>query len=136
MTENAIDNIACLVGEGQLVEAESLCRNALFSAPDDISLLGLMGTICIARDKPEQAIPHLRKIMAREPGNTTAIRALAAALDKAGQVDEADTLRNDYMQSLPTDKLLAEAEMLVGKGNTAEAEKICDAVLLLSLIHI
>ena len=80
MTENAIDNIACLVGEGQLVEAESLCRNALFSAPDDISLLGLMGTICIARDKPEQAIPHLRKIMAREPGNTTAIRALAAAL--------------------------------------------------------
>ncbi len=130
MTENAIDNIACLVGEGQLVEAESLCRNALFSAPDDINLLGLMGTICIARDKPEQAIPHLRKIMAREPGNTTAIRALAAALDKAGQVDEADTLRNDYMQSLPTDKLLVEAEVLVGKGNTAEAEKICDVVLL------
>lgn len=128
-TRKTLDDIVDLIDAGQLTDADSLCRNALAVKPGDINLLGLMGSIAIARNDPERSIPHFRQVLATDKHNAAAIRGLATALEQTGQEDEADALRDEYMDALPVEHLLAEAEELCRKGDTAEAEKICDAVL-------
>ena len=128
-TDNVLDEIVSLIDAGQLDDAESRCSDALAVKPKDINLLGLMGVIAMAQDQPEKSIPHFRKALAVDKQNPAAIRGLATALERTGNEAEADSLRNELMDALPIDRLLAEAEVLCRKGDTAEAEKLCDAVL-------
>ena len=132
MIENTaidLDKIAQLINEQRLDEAESVCRDALSVRPNDLNLMGLMGAIYLGRDEPGKAIAHFRKVVASDESNASANLSLANALEKIGEQEEADRIRSAYMERLPTENLLAEADALCRRGEIAAAEKICDTVL-------
>ena len=120
---------AVLMKKGALESAEEHLRRAIEIEPAFARPHEDLGALLLSRKKPEEAIPHFKKAMAIDPAQPTAVRGLASALQRAGREDEANSIRRELMQGLPTEKLLAEAEALCSKGDTSEAEQICDVVL-------
>ena len=120
---------AILIKTGALSRAEEFLHRAIEIEPAFAKPHEDLGTLKLSRNEAEKAIPHYRKALAIDPGLASAVRGLAQALKQAGREDEAETLRIEFMQGLPTEALLAEAEALCSKGQTRDAEQICDVVL-------
>jgi tetratricopeptide (TPR) repeat protein len=120
---------AILIKSGALSRAEEFLHRAIEIEPAFAKPHEDLGTLNLSRNEAEKAIPHYRKALAIDPGLASAVRGLAQALKQAGREDEAETLRIEFMQALPTEALLAEAEALCNKGQTRDAEQICDVVL-------
>jgi tetratricopeptide (TPR) repeat protein len=115
--------------KGALDSAEAHLRRAIEIEPGFAKPHEDLGALCLARNEAAAAVPHFRKALVLAPGQASAMRGLAAALQQAGQEHEADEVRLQFMQSLPSDKLLAEAEALLGGGRIPQAEQLCDVVL-------
>ena len=127
-------NVVALMGairmaRGDLDSAETLLSRAIDIEPAFLRPREDLGALYLAREDNEKAIAQFRKVMSMAPDKASAMRGLATALERAGRYDEADSVRDQFMDRLPIDALLAEAEVLCGRGETAEAESLCDAVL-------
>jgi tetratricopeptide (TPR) repeat protein len=120
---------AILMKKGDLDAAEGYLRRAIEIEPGFARPHQDLGALHLSRDEAGAAIPHFRKAMAFNPRDPAVIRGLVAALARAGREEEADEVRLEFMQELPTDHLLIEAEALCRKGESIEAEQICDVVL-------
>lgn len=134
-------NIVALMGairmaRDDLDSAESLLRRAIDIEPAFLRPRKDLAALYLAREDFQGAIVQFRKIISMAPDHAPAMRGLATALERAGRDDEADTVREQFMDRLPIDALLAEAEVLSSRGETAEAEALCDAVLRREPEHI
>ena len=134
-------NVVALMGairmaRGDLDSAETLLSRAIDIEPAFLRPREDLGALYLAREDHENAIAQFRKVLSMAPDKASAMRGLATALERAGRYDEADSVRDQFMDRLPIDALLAEAEVLCGRGETAEAESLCDAVLRREPDHI
>ena len=62
-----MDDIFRCVNDGQLDEAESLCRQVLQNEPDDINALGMLGAILLKKEQPDEAETLLLRTIELEP---------------------------------------------------------------------
>lgn len=78
--------------QGALEEAEAACRHSLALQPHTLESLILLGQICLAREKPLEAVEPLERaaaLAADEPRSELIHRHLALAYYQVGRVDEA-----------------------------------------------
>jgi tetratricopeptide (TPR) repeat protein len=134
-------NLVALMGAVRLVgndldSAESFLRQAIELEPAFGRPQEDLGALYLARGDIDGAIRQFRKVIAMTPDSASAMRGLVAALERSGDEDEADAVRDRYMDGLPIETLLAEAEVHCQRTETAEAERICDAVLRRDPEHI
>ncbi|WP_068141137.1 tetratricopeptide repeat protein [Limnochorda pilosa] len=77
---------------GDLEDAETACRQSLAEGPDTLEALTLLGQICLARGKPQEAVDPLEKaasLSSGEPRGDLIHRQLALAYYHVGRVAEA-----------------------------------------------
>lgn len=77
---------------GALEEAEAACRQSLALEPNSLEPLILLGQICLAREKPLEAVEPLERaaeLAADEPRSDLIHRHLALAYYQVGRVEEA-----------------------------------------------
>ena len=110
-------------------EAEECLTRAVDLEPAFLKPREDLGALYLAQKDPARAASHLKKAVAIDPENTSAVLQLATALEQSGREDEAETTISDFTERLPVDRLLAEAEALCRGGRIDEAERLCDAVL-------
>jgi len=77
---------------GALEEAEAACRQSLALEPDSLEPLVLLGQICLAREKPQEAVEPLERaamLASDELRGDLIHRHLALAYSQVGRMDEA-----------------------------------------------
>lgn len=80
---------------GDTRRAESICRDALHSYPDDGNLLCLLGALLVRQRHPKDAESYLRRAVELYPDSSQAHEELGNALMAQDKIDEAvDCFRN------------------------------------------
>jgi tetratricopeptide (TPR) repeat protein len=108
---------------GNLIQAESLCREVLKSQPQNTGALFLSGLICQESNEFEQAIKFYQEALQFDPTLTSAYYNLGSVFQENGQSDKAVTY---YQKALELDSTLADAWNAMGiifqkKGQIEEA---------------
>lgn len=75
--------------QGDLPEAERLCRQVIQREPKHGHALSLLGVICNQTGRPDQAAHYLRKAVQTQPNDAASHHNLADALRALGELDEA-----------------------------------------------
>jgi tetratricopeptide (TPR) repeat protein/LPS sulfotransferase NodH len=83
----------------------------------------------LARNDPHAAISYFERARSLDSDNSSATRGLGVAYQRAGKNVEAQALRQELMQATATPNLLGEANALRLRGEPAQAEQLCDAIL-------
>lgn len=89
--------------DGNLSEAEALCKKALKVFPEEILALTIMALIYLRQDKFISAERVLKKILGAEPENVTALKHLAWLKEKQGAFDEAISGYEKAIEHTPND---------------------------------
>jgi tetratricopeptide (TPR) repeat protein/LPS sulfotransferase NodH len=120
---------AMLIRKGDLDEAEQHLRRAIGIEPGFAKPHEDMGAIYLARNDPHAAISYFERARSLDSDNSSATRGLGVAYQRAGKNVEAQALRQELMQATATPNLLGEANALRLRGEPAQAEQLCDAIL-------
>ena len=120
---------AILIKKGDRAEAEHCLRRAIDIEPGFAKPYEDLGALYLMRRDSEAAVPFFEQALTIKPDLVSARHGLAIALERSGRDDEADAIRDGLMAEAPLGHLLAEASALCKRGETDDAEKLCDAVL-------
>ena len=67
--QNVLDRVSDAFSQGDLPEAERICRDALASAPNDLPLNHQLALICARQGRADDALAALDRALAVQPGN-------------------------------------------------------------------
>lgn len=101
----ALDIAAELQAEFGFVEAAMQnCALALTLAPDDISVLRRQAALLLRADRPAEAVPVLRRLLATNSGNIPLRNDLALALVRSGDREAAREVARQTLSDVPHDQ--------------------------------
>src|SRR5688500_17584527 len=76
--------------EGNAAEAARACQAALALSPDCAEALHLLGLVAHGRGEGDEALQHLERSVALDPGNASFRNNLGAVLTHVGRAGEAE----------------------------------------------
>jgi tetratricopeptide (TPR) repeat protein len=113
-----------LINTGQAEQAERLCRAALQEYPRDVTMLGLMGALCVKMNQPGAAEKYLRKTIKLAPSFAKPHEDLGLLLINLGRHEEAVPLLENAIRLDPKSPHaafnLGKALAKLGRGKEAD----------------
>ena len=108
-----------------LILAQTVAERNAAREPPSERASAVLGLILVMTDRPAEAVPHLRRALARRPSNTRALVDLARALAAVGYSEEALRNFNLAIKGDPNDWYAynQRGRFLVQQGNLEAAEK-------------
>ena len=88
---------------GNLVEAAKLYETVLHVLPDHVDANHNLGLIALSTGKPQLAIAHIEKALAKQPSNFQFRSSYVGALIENGQYSDAKTYISEIKKKDPTD---------------------------------
>ena len=123
--KQSYDQAARKLSEGDLEEAELICRRALPSHRKDPNILCLLGEICLRQRRPQEAAPFFTRALERVPEFPRALEGLGLALLADKKPKQACDYLTRASKALPkrSRTRVALARALAESGHHAESEK-------------
>lgn len=120
---------AVLLKKGDWDEAEEALTRTIELAPYFPRPHEDLAALYLARNEPARAVPHFEFALEHSPNPEAARRGLAAALQRSGRHEEAAGVLGQGAGRAPEQADLEKAANLRRRGEFAEAEKTCEAIL-------
>ncbi len=117
-----------LLRSGSPGAAESAIADAIGDDTADASCWVLYGQILLETNKDMMALQAVDEALRRSPENREALRVKMTALQRRGQVELANAIRDSYFREAPVD-LYREAKALYDAGKGADAMPILESLL-------
>lgn len=105
-----------LLGAGHCAEAREFAMEAVDRHPPDADLFLLLGTACLALDRPDEAIESFSEAIRLAPGRADAYHNLAVAFARSGAVPAALGVIDAGLLRRPADELLLGLRAQLVKG--------------------
>ena len=113
-----------LINNGQIDQAEALCRTAVERNPQDVNITALLGVILLKSRRPEEAEQYLREAIKLAPNFAKPHEDLGRLLFEQGRADEAVKVLSNATRldpkSAPAHFALGQALIALGKGEEAD----------------
>ncbi len=127
-------DLLTLLGVSQIAnrkpaQAVEPLQRAVQAAPRFARARENLGQALVMLGQPDEALAHLQQALQFDPGNTPLRLKLAHTLAMLGKGEEADALFEEAFAMDPHRGRLAEAGEQLQAGNSAECQKICQAIL-------
>jgi Tfp pilus assembly protein PilF len=94
-----VDYAKFLAKQGQLDRAPALLEEALRAEPSSPVIRALLGEVCVMKDQPSAALPHLKAALAARPNDEQTRTYLAQSLAKLERLPEATAV----LEAAPSD---------------------------------
>jgi len=107
-------------------EAQDALQKAIALEPGFAKPHEDLGRLFLYRKQPEQAARFFNQAIGLDDSQATAYSGLAIALVQLGRTDEAEAAHQQFLKLSPLDRALDEAAELLGKGDGAGAECLCN----------
>jgi tetratricopeptide (TPR) repeat protein len=120
---------AILLKAGRVDEAQDALRRTIELEPGFAKPHEDLGVLYLGRGDAATALQYLETAVSLNESEASAHRAMAVALHQLGRHDEAEAAHHRFLALAPGQDPLGEAEMLRRKGEPAEAERVCQAIL-------
>jgi predicted O-linked N-acetylglucosamine transferase (SPINDLY family) len=133
MAKPSVERALGLLEEGRLAEAQGVLAKLLKNAPNDPTVLQLMGVVASERGQHGQAIAYLERAVRLAAGALGPRLNLGKALHGAGRVDAAEAVLAQAVQLGPqvADAHLAHGAALADLGRRREAaDRFAEAIRL------
>lgn len=128
------EEIIEFINSGQLAQAAQLCGTALDQFPRDVTMLGLMGVICMKMNRIADAEKYLRKTVELAPSFAKPHEDLGILLINLGRFEEAVPLLQTAARLDPksADTLFNLGKALAKQGKGKEADEAFEAAFELA----
>jgi Flp pilus assembly protein TadD len=120
---------AILLKMGHLDDAQLALHKAIALEPGFAKPHEDLGRLFLARKEPEQAAHHFTRAIQLDGSQASAYSGLANALALLGKPAEAKAAHREFLQRSPVASTLLEADKLLGEGDGAAAESVCNELL-------
>ena len=120
---------AILLKTGRSDEAEETLKRTIALEPGFAKPHEDLGVLYLDRGDPATALQYLETAVSLNEAEASAYQAMAVALHQLGRHEEADAAHRRFLALAPGQDPLGEAEMLRRRGEPAEAERVCQAIL-------
>lgn len=116
----AIDMAKDTIKQGRTGDAEAMLRTAAGQAPgSDVVALVMLADLAAAKDKPDEAERMYREALAKNAGDSAAVRGLTAALIAQGKTAEAKKLAEQSGNRAIADRLEAQTVLAGARASQA-----------------
>jgi tetratricopeptide (TPR) repeat protein len=128
------EEIIELINEGQAEQARKLCHGALQQFPSDVTMLGLMGAICMKTNANKDAEQYLRKTLKLAPSFAKPHEDLGILLVNLGRNEEAVPILEKAARLDPRNPgvLFNLGKALAKQGKGKEADEVFEAAFELA----
>jgi tetratricopeptide (TPR) repeat protein len=128
------EEIIELINEGQAEQARQLCHTALQQFPRDVTMLGLMGAICMKTNDNKEAERYLRETLKLAPSFAKPHEDLGILLVNLGRNEEAVPILEKAARLDPKNPgiLFNLGKALAKQGKGKEADEIFEAAFELA----
>lgn len=118
-----------LINTGQIQQALALCRERLHQAPDDISMVALLGATLLKTGKLQEAELQLRRAIELAPSFAKPHEDLGFLLFEGGRIDEAIDVLQTATRLDPGSELgfMTLGRALASKGQGEQADQAFEA---------
>jgi Flp pilus assembly protein TadD len=120
---------AILLKLGHEDDAQQALNKAIALEPGFAKPHEDLGRLFLARKEPERAARHFTQAIQLDGSQATAYSGLANALAQLGKPVEAKAAHREFLQRSPVASTLLEADELLGEGDGAGAERLCNELL-------
>jgi len=119
-----MESVFRLIDDGQILQAEQLCRQVIETEPENINILGVLGAILLKQDKVDEAETYLQRTIELAPTFAKPHEDLGMLFLSQSQPDRASEFFEKSVQLDPTQASaflgLANALLRIGKKEEAE----------------